>query len=80
MPVSKTISYVGFQNEPPQDMPHWYSDYFEPKATLASDLRETSAPPFNYLGELELRDFPIIAIIRDNLFLPIYRAGQTSIY
>ena len=30
--------------EPPQDVPHWYADYFELKAKLVSGSREISAP------------------------------------
>ena len=61
MPVSKTISCVGVQNEPPQDMPQWCTDYLELKATLASGSRGASAAPFNYLEDLELGDLPIIS-------------------
>ena len=36
---------MGVQNEPPQDVLHWYVDYFELKVTLASGSRETSSLP-----------------------------------
>lgn len=52
---------VGVQVEPPQDMPQWYADCFELKATLAAGLRETSAPPLKYLEEFELG----VLLIRD---------------
>lgn len=54
---------VGVQNEPPQEVSQGYEGYLELKAILATSSRETSAPSFNYLEELELRDLPLI---RDN--------------
>ena len=50
---------VGIQNKSPQDAPLWYADCFKLKGTLASGLRETSAPLFSYLEELELEALPI---------------------
>lgn len=48
--LSCSISFVGVQNEPSQDIPQWY----ELKASLVSDSsRETSALSFNYLEKLE---------------------------
>ena len=33
------------QNKSPQDVPLWFADCSELKATLATDSKETSAPP-----------------------------------
>lgn len=52
---------------------------FWAKAILASDSRKPSDPPFNYLEEPELGDLPI-RDYQDNLFWPVYKPGQTSIY
>ena len=39
-------------DQPRQDVPLWYADYFEPKAILASVSREAFAPPFTCLEKL----------------------------
>lgn len=51
--VTMNERLVGFRTSHPK-MCLWYVDYFELKAVLASGARESSCPPFNYLGELEL--------------------------
>lgn len=49
------------QKEPPQDVPLWDVDCSGLKAILAAGSKETSAPPFNYLEELELGAMSIIS-------------------
>ena len=51
---------VGVRKKLPQDVPQWYTDYFELKAMLASGSRETSALPLNYLEGLESEVVPRI--------------------
>lgn len=40
-----TERHVGVQNAPPQNVPQWYTDYFELKAILASGSGEMSVCP-----------------------------------
>lgn len=57
------------QNELPQDVPLWYEESFELKATLAGGSGETSTPSLNYQEGYELGALSTIKeIIRDNFF------------
>lgn len=49
--MSKGVEPVGLQNKPPQDVPQWYADYLERKATLTAGWGNFSL--FNYPEELE---------------------------
>lgn len=40
---------MGIQKEPPQDMPEWYPDYFELKATDALQTQDIFlSPPHSF--------------------------------
>lgn len=46
----------GVLNEPPQDVPQWYADYFELKATETLQAQEKLLfpSPLNYIEEFKL--------------------------
>lgn len=64
-----------------QDMPLWYADYFEIKATETLQTQEKLLPPLNSLEKFKLEALHIIRIItRHNILWSIYMAGQTTSY
>ena len=72
---------VGVQNKSPQDLPQWYADYFELKATLATGSKETSAPilPPQLPGRIWIRDLAHNKLLSEITSFDLY-GRQTCFY